>query len=433
MEKEEIINNPYNPRLSTLEQSVLRGDIVDEKGTLLATTEDTGKREYPFGELYAHVIGYSGKTKTGIEGLANNDLLSSTPSIWNWINKNLYGNKPKGNTVYLTINHSLQQYAETLMGGHKGAIILIEPSTGKIKTMVSNPSFDPNQYKEQYDILKEDHENNPLLNRATQGLYPPGSVFKIITALSEVQHDPSYKEYTYECTGEDVFDDNTIHCFNKTAHGIVDLNSSFAYSCNTSFANLGISLGNEALIETAEQLFFNRPLPFPLPSSQSEFQLTVDSPDREMAETAIGQGKTLVTPMHMAIVASIFANRGILMKPYMIDRVENEKNKIVRKTVPNKETEVLPIGQTEPIVEMMKQVVTEGTGRGVKLSDYSTAGKTGTAQNSSGEDHSWFVGFSPVEKPEIGVVVLIENGGTSSGSAVPIAKKILEYFFETKD
>lgn len=424
-----VIINTYNPRLSALEENILRGEIRDKNGTVLARTKKSGDkwiREYPTGRDFAHVVGYVQKGKTGIEAFSNFKLLKVSNKMLQTVNQVFSDNSIKGNHVILTMDAELQHLARELLNGRKGAIIVMDPSTGKILSMVSNPDFNPNQLNEKWEQLKEDEKNSPLINRVTQGLYPPGSVFKIITTTAVLEKNNNWNEFHYNCTGDDIFDENVIRCYNSNAHGEIDLEKAFYLSCNTGYAKLGIEVGGEKLQEISEKFLFNRNLPYELEYSKSQFSINKDSKDREIVETAIGQGKTLVSPLHMALITSAVANGGILMKPYIIDHVETNYGKIKDKTIPKSYGTLLKPKIASQLTKMMVDVVQKGTGTQASISKISVSGKTGTAQNASGEDHAWFVGFAPSEKPRAVVAVIIENGGSGGKVAGPIARKLLQ-------
>lgn len=424
-----VIINAYNPRLSALEENIIRGEIRDSKGTVLARTKKNGDawiREYPKGRDFAHVVGYVQKGKTGIEAYSNFQLLEVSNKMMQTVNRIFSGNNLQGNHVILTMDADLQHTARKLLNGKKGAIVVMEPSTGKILAMVSYPDFDPNELNNTWEQLNKDEENSPLINRAAQGLYPPGSIFKIITSAAVLEKNADWKDFNYNCTGEDIFDSNVIRCYNSKAHGEVDLESAFYLSCNTGFATLGIEAGGELLGKVADRLLFNRNLPYVLEYSKSQFRITKDSKINEIVETAIGQGKTLVSPLHMAMITSAIANGGILMQPYIIDHIETNYGRIKDKRIPQSYGILFEPEIASQLSKMMTEVVEKGTGTQAQISSVSVSGKTGTAQNASGEDHAWFVGFAPAEKPKAVVSVIIENGGSGGQVAGPIARKLLQ-------
>lgn len=425
--------NSYNPRLNKIDNSIKRGMIFDTNGITLAETVTSGgsiDRAYYYPEEFCHIIGYMPKGKSGLEAKINftlqkldNELLQRLESAFS------EGNIPRGNNVFITIDSNLQHYIYKRLGKSKGAVVVMEPKTGKILSMVSYPSFDPLKIERDWEKLKNDDENSPLLNRATQGLYPPGSTFKILTAGAEIETDPNYENFSYTCRGEDFFDRKKIRCFNSTVHGKVNISDAVEHSCNTFFATIGQNLGSKVLSEYASKAMFNSPFDFTLEYNKSSFTLSETSKPTEVVETAIGQGKTLVSPLHMAMITSSVANKGIMMKPYIIERVESCSREVLETAVPTELSAVFTEETSLKLTEMMKKVVDSGTGTEAKIKGINIAGKTGTAENPSGADHAWFTAFAPAENPEITVTVLLENAGNGS-EAIPLARDIIEYILK---
>lgn len=425
-----LVINSYNPRLALLEENIIRGKVLDRNGEVLAETVDYNgedHRIYPYENAFSHIVGYSHQGKTGIEALADIDLLQSNMSIYDQVMFELTKSKRMGDNVVTTLDKALQLKAYELLGNRKGAIIAIEPSTGKILCMVSKPDFNPNEIVLNWETLINDEENSPLLNRATQGLYPPGSTFKILTA-AEYLIENKDQNFTYNCTGQDDFDGKIIHCYNNKAHGEETLSEAFAVSCNTAFATLGNNIDIDKLNTLANELLFNKPLPYPLPFSSSSYTLTSKNNSAQKAETVIGQGQTMITPLHNALIASTIANGGILMKPYLIDHTENFKGKAREKNMPDVYGELLDTDLSRTLTEFMIEVMESGTGKQGASDAFTTAGKTGSAENPFGEAHGWFVGFAPADNPQIAIAIVIENAGSSSESAVPIANELFELY-----
>ena len=354
-----FVNSPYNQRQDSFAQSVVRGDITDRNGNVLATTEvdedGTETRTYPYGSLFSHVIGYNDSQfgKTGLESAQNFDLLTSNAFFMEKIQNEFKGEKDQGDTVVTTLDAELQQAAYDALGENKGAVIVMEADTGKILTLVSKPDFDPNTLAENWEILNTDEENSPLLNRATNGSYAPGSVFKIVTALAYMRQDTDYNSYSYDCQGSITEDNVTIRCFNGTVHGYEDLRSSFANSCNASFANIGLSLDVDGYRETAESLLFNKKLPSVMDYTKSSFVLDAKSGSAEIMMTAMGQGKTMVSPYHMALITETIANGGTLMQPYYVDKVTNYTGTEVKKNVPKSYKRIMTSEEAAQLKEYM--------------------------------------------------------------------------------
>ena len=437
VDRESVINNSYNSaRLNSLSQWVVRGEIVSADVQVLARTDIDGEgnetRVYPYGDLFAHVVGYSGQGKTGLESLTNYYLLNSHVNLAQKVGAELSGSKTQGDRVITSLNTTLQQTAYDALGDRNGAVIAMEPDTGKILAMVSKPGFEPNTVAEDWDqLISQDNTSGQLLNRATQGLYPPGSAFKIVMALEYMrEHPEDYLDYTFDCSGIYTNEGNVIQCYHRTAHGVQNLTQAFANSCNGAFANLGLLLDKDRLRELAESLLFNQPLPLSLEYSQSSYRLESTDPLWEVLQTSIGQGETQVTPMHTALITSAIANGGTLMQPYLADRVESADGKIVKKFVPQAYSSLMTAEESAALTSLMEAVVTEGTGSALRTDVYTAAGKTGSAEfDKTKESHAWFTGFAPIESPEIVVTVIVEEGGSGGQTAAPIARALMDAYF----
>ena len=320
--------------------------------------------------------------------------------------------------------------ASTALGVYRGAIVVTEPSTGKVLAMVSKPDFDPEKIEEQWDEFLADSDSGILLNRVTQGLYPPGSTFKIITALEYIRENPeNYGNYSYNCTGAITRGQDRIQCYHGTVHGGVDFKRSFAKSCNTSFANIGLSLDRNRFSDTLSELLFNEELPLGFNYSKSRIDVNGETPDSAMMQISIGQGTTGITPIHM--ITSAIANGGTLMKPYVVDRVENSAGDVVKSFQPQSAGGLLSQEEATALTALMSDVVEEGTASRLKGLSYTAAGKTGSAEYGTvkGDSHAWFTGFAPAQNPEICVTIIIEGAGAGGDYAVPIAKRIFDAYF----
>lgn len=421
-----IAIHPYNKRLDHLENEVVRGTIYDASGKVLATTEEDA-RVYPYGSTYAHAIGYSQRGKYGIEALANVELLYPDYHISSLFQYAFNGTKFQGHDVVTTLDHQLQVAAEEGLGKRKGAVVVLEPTTGKIRAMYANPSFDPNTIKEQWDELSDDTTRSPLLNRATHGMYPPASVFKIMTTIAYLEgHQP---DFTYTCTGKIEKNGHVIQCYNGTAHGEVDLNSAFTKSCNAYFIALSDKVKPEEVQRVSERLLFNAPLSDKLQHKASSIALK-DVSSFDTLAAYIGQGKTLVSPLHMAMVAGMIYNDGVLMAPYLVDYSMDEKGNTRYKQLPEYKGAYIDETICKTLQEMMVQVVEEGTASRIIHEGIRLGGKTGTAQNETGKDHSWFVGFAEdEEKTPIAFAILVEQGGKGA-KALDVADKLIHAYFD---
>lgn len=435
VESEDIINSPYNPRLDSMADRVVRGKILDKDGNVLAQTEtaEDGSeyRSYPYGNLYAHVVGYSSQGKSGLESTRNFELLTSNAFFLEKLSNEFQDRKNTGDNIVTTLDTSLQQAASDVMGDSRGAVVIMEPSTGKIRTMLSKPDFDPNTVSENWEWLNTD-ESSSLLNRATQGQYAPGSSFKIVTALEYMREHSDYSSYTYNCSGSITYDGVTIPCAGGQVHGQEDLASSFAYSCNASFCNIGLQLDLSKYSDTAKELLFNSALPGKdISYNKSSFALDNNATSSDRMMTAMGQGETLVSPYHMALITSAVANGGRLMEPYLVEEVTNYSGTIVEETDPESYGQLMTSEEAAQLKAYMQNVTDYGTGSVFAGSGYSVAGKTGTAEYSDGDsskNHSWFVGFTNVDNPELVISVIIEEAD-GNVRAVDVAKQILDSYY----
>ncbi len=307
------------------------------------------------------------------------------------------------------------------------------PKTGEILAMVSKPDFDPNTIKNDWESLLADKSTDAkLLNRATQGMYPPGSTFKIITTLAYLkEHPQDYTNYKFSCNGRFSTDGESISCFHGETHGSVDLTKSFAESCNSSFANIGVHLDRKVFSETINQLLFNQELPMEVLYAKSKASIDANTSVGDVMQLSIGQGATSVSPMHMNMITCAIANEGVLMKPYMVDSIKSVDGKTVKEYEPSAYKRLMTAVQADTLKGMMKEVVETGTASKLKGLSYTAAGKTGSAEftNTTTDSHAWFTGFAPAEDPEICVTIIVENAGSGGSFAVPIAKRIFDAYF----
>lgn len=433
--REELLNNSYNTRQQLLVAQNKRGSIYARGGEVLAETvtdkEKKEKREYPYKELFSHVVGYVNPGKTGIEAQMNYYLLQSDiPSVDKVKNERL-GKKNPGNNVYTTFDVELQRAASNALGIYKGAVIAMDPATGKILAMVSKPDFDPNKIAGVWEEILADEESGILLNRATQGLYPPGSTFKIVTALEFIRENPdTYADYHFSCHGRFQTGENVINCYHGSSHGEVDLKKAFAKSCNASFANIGLQLDKKSFAQTLSSLLFHQKLPLDCVYNQSSLSIREEDTDEHILQAAIGQGETQITPIHLAMITAAVANQGTLMKPYMIDHVESAEGATIKQEKPEAYAELMSEKEAAILTEYMTEVVKNGTATKLSGLSYTAAGKTGSAEfsNKKEESHAWFTGFAPAEEPELVVTVIIEGAGSGGDYAVPMARRVFDAY-----
>lgn len=425
-------------------------------------------RYYPFGENLSSVVGYIGEIdkdelekykeqgykmgdfigKLNIE-LAYEKFLKGEDGAW-LVESDVHGKHLKllkylppqrGNDVYLTIDSDLQISIEKCLAGKSGSVIVLEAKTGRVKALVSTPLFNPNYFvsKEENIHLKYLTDPNlPLFNRVISGLYPPGSVFKIITAISALEEGITDTKWGVYCPGYFKLGKKIFKCWEEKGHGWVSFYEGIRKSCDVYFYNLGLKVGVENLEKYAKKFMLSKLIGIDLPAVKKGFipsehwkKMAKKEPwyKGDTVNLSIGQGYITTTPLELAVMTSIIANKGVAYKPYIVEKIVNEKGRIIYKNEPKELTKVsLKPDIWEKIHKALLEVVESGTGRACFIEGMEIAGKTGTAENPHGEDHALFISFYPVHDPKIVVVVVIEHGGMGGRSAAPIAKNIyLEY------
>lgn len=433
----DVINNPYNKRQSVLERRVLRGSLLSSDGSVLACTrydeDGVEYRYYPYFNMFSHIVGYTCKGGYGLENLAGYYMLDSHQNLFEQLLNDLERKKSQGDDVVTTFDAMLQKKVYDALGQNNGAIIVSEPATGKILAMVSKPDFDPNTLEERWDRYVENGES-VLVNRALQGQYTPGSIFKIITLLEYYRENPStYSQYHYVCNGTTQIGNATIHCYQETAHGEEDLLNSLAYSCNTSFVNIGLSLDIEKYNKLCQELLFNSKLPIDLEYNKSSFSLPSDSNKFMIAQTSFGQGTTLMTPIHMSMIMNSIANQGLAMKPQFLDKVISSEGTVIKEFAAEEYGNLMEAKEADFIKDYLAQVTQIRYSSFFEGTNYTVSGKTGTAEiGKEGLSNSLFVSFAPSDKPEISVVVVLEGDEKQNNQAIWIARDIYDYYFSVK-
>lgn len=437
--KRELFDNSYNSREEKMLAKNIRGKIFSSDGQVLAQSiqdESTGKqvRQYPYGNLFAQSVGYAVEGGSGIELAYNYDLVNSDLSLQEKAEADSKGELYQGNAVYSTLDTRLQKAASDALGSHKGAVIVSDPKTGAILAMVSKPDFDPETVEENWQrYLAEDPTVGRLLNRVTQGYYPPGSTFKIIDTIEYLkEHPDDWQNYSYTCTGDFIVDMEKIHCFHYEVHGQENLLQSFANSCNCSFANLGLSLDRSSWSATMKTLMFDEELPYDLPYVKSHVSLDSATSTKEVMQLSIGQGETAMSPLHMNMITNAVADNGTLMKPRLVSSVKTASGTSLKQQKAEQVGQMIDSQSAAEIRKMMRAVVTEGTASKLADASYEAAGKTGSAEydaNDESKSHAWFTGMAPVDDPKITVTVIVEGAGSGGDAAVPVAKEVFDAYF----
>jgi len=430
IESDFLVAHPLNRRTAETTRHVKNGMIVDKNGEKLAYSEKSGdgfKREYPYNSITANVIGYDSSKygKTGIESTFNNYLTGMNNQFRHLgAMSHLLPNKP-GNNVLLTLDAKLQELAYRELGQNRGAIVVMVPRTGAVLAMVSKPSFNPNTFEQQWENVST-ASNSPLLNRAVQGLYPPGSIIKVMMADAALTEKIVDLKQTINCEGAlKVPPDYILEESGHEAHGKVNLEEALTVSCNVTFGTLALKLGDARMAKTFDRYGFKRPIGSEFQEVQSHLPDFNSLGNGDLAQVGIGQSSLLVTPLRMAMMASTFANKGIMMKPYIVNKITDSDGNTIKQFAPEEWGTPTSSQLADTIKDMMVSVVNEGTGRGAHLAGIKVAGKTGTAENSQGASHAWFIGFAPADNPEIVIAVIVENAGSGGSIAAPMAGRIL--------
>lgn len=429
---EEVKLNTYNQRIWIAEEEVKRGSFFDRNGTELARNDINQEnnltyRVYNYGNLYSHIIGYNYREygKSGLELRYNDPLLDKSEIASLDEVKAMLIEDKIGNDIKLTIDHGLQSYTRDMLAGKKGAAIVMNPKTGEIYSMVSQPDYDVSKLRENFQEYKAD-ERSPMINRAIQGLYEPGSTFKVLTALALMENPEISQEY--ECSGESEIHGYTFEDYSKTADGHLDLERALEVSCNTYFANKAVEIGPEKMGKIADRMYIGKDIPFDLNVEKSRFDTSKIKDDVELAASGIGQGNVLMTPLNMAMITSSIANNGDIMKPRLVNEIISPKGKTIRTFKEEKLVEAVKPEIAEELKNKLQAVVDYGTATSAQISGVNIAGKSGTAENPSGKTHAWFIGLAPVEEPRFTIVVVLEEEGQTGGAAAaPIARELLRY------
>jgi peptidoglycan glycosyltransferase len=443
-------DNPLNPRVAASISGKERGLIVTSDGTVLARSiadpDDPSRfaREYPEGAPYAQVVGFSSLLfgDEGLERVYADDLRSRSDLTLSDVINALMGRDLRPKSLELTLDNGLQHAAFDAMGDNVGAVVAIDPKTGAVLAMVSTPSYDPEvmlapNAAELRNALLED-PNEPLANRAVSRTYAPGSTFKVVVASSAVENGVAGPTTSFDDPIEFPLPGSTsvIHNYDRRAcvdGTAVTLAEAFRKSCNTIFAMLGLQIGADRLYDTAVSFSFDGPMRFDLPTQQSYFPdpSEVDAP--ALAQSSIGERDVRATPLEMAMVAAGIANNGDIMQPYLVGRVVDATGETLSEVTPELKTSAVSAATATIVSQMMEEVVASGTGTRATVPNVRVAGKTGTAESSTGSPAVWFIGFAPVDDPTIAIAVLVLNGGenaTGGSVAAPIAGEILNYWLQ---
>jgi peptidoglycan glycosyltransferase len=451
VESQSLSNDPRNPLVVQASRAAPRGEILDAKGDVLATNSGRGAnalRVYPY-PVMAPVIGYKSLIygTAGLERAYDQQLIGlRTLSPGDDFFAKFRGDNYDPADLLLSIDLKLQQAAAQALGSDRGAVVAIEPATGRVLAMVSSPTFDPNKIADPnkaqaYVGRLQQSSDSPLLNRAIQGRYVPGSVFKIVTATAgigsgEITPDTTFADQPAEYQTGFLVEGFRIRDAARPFQTDHPLNfyEATEVSSNIWFAHAGLQIGAQNLEAWSAKLGFGAPLPFDLPTATSQVTggggpLAGFQDEVELANAAYGQAEVLVTPLQMALVAATIADNGVEMRPHVVDQLRASSG-TVSPIDPQVMSAVLSADQAAIIRQAMIQAVEGQYGRafagGARISGITVAGKSGSAQLGDGSlPHSWFIGFAPADNPQIAIAVVVENAGSGAGRAVPLAGQLM--------
>jgi peptidoglycan glycosyltransferase len=426
--------SPSNPRSAEASQTEQRGTVFDSAGNVLARSvqgpDGRFHRTYKDASL-AQTIGYL-STRYGVDGLeaSFDGYLSgqqgSDPltAIWADISRT----PTRGNDLVLTIDPILQKTAAAALGNRRGAIVVLDAKTGGVLAMVSAPSYDPNDIDTQGEALLQDADK-PLLNRATHGLYPPGSTYKTVTASAALDSGIVKPSDSYQCSGEGIL----IHGFRVACTNAPsgetewDFQRAYAYSINATFAQVAVQIGPSRFTDYSHRFGIGEDLTFDTDVAKSLVEQpgsTLD--DVLLASSGFGQGQLAVTPLQMVLVAATIANGGVEPSPYLVSQIRDPDGGVIETRHPDARGLVIRPDSARTMNQFMLAAVGE-FGQSAGLSGMDVAGKTGTAETgTAAAPHSWFIGYAPAAQPRIALAVIVENGGAGSQAAGPVAAQIFK-------
>jgi peptidoglycan glycosyltransferase len=407
-------------------------------------------RRYPYGPLTAHVVGYStvGRSRTGLERSLNDYLTASNANLSTVVDKaldELRGRTIRGNNVVTTIDLDAQAVAQEQLGTNCGAVVALDPRTGRVLAMAASPSFDPNRVEDDFDSISAITANctpaSPLLNRASAGLYVPGSTFKVITASAALES----KKYTPESTFYDpgyctVYGKRVNNFDTSRPYGTVTLFDALTYSVNSVFCNIGLKLGAKRILDTAKRFGFYEKPPLETPADErlasglyrngTLFYPKVDA-NVDAGRMAFGQERMLVTALQNAMVAGTIGFHGRLMEPHVVDKIVGPGGKVLEKTEPHVIRQAVSEKTADEVADMMRSAVAHGTGTAAQIYGASIGGKTGTGETGiPGSNTTWFIAFAGEDEespPKLAIAVVLQNqSGVGGTTAAPIARSVMQ-------
>jgi len=444
-EASSLRGNPLNARALLEQQRIERGRILAADGAVLARSvrspEGTYTRVYPKGEEFANALGYSyiDLGQTGLEQYRNSALTGQKGTNLQSILDQLQGKKPRGEEVVTTLDPAAQQVANAALAGHEGAVVALDPRTGAVTVMASAPSFDPNALRSPraYERVAVHAQGRPLVNRATQFGYAPGSTFKVVTATAAIDTGAFAPESTV--SGRDGVPISGVPLLNDNheSFGQLTLTEALAKSVNTVWAQVAETLGKQTMARYMNRFGFNRKPQLDYPADEMSTSgsylgarlLSPTSPLIDVGRMGIGQDRLEVVPLQMAEVAAAVANRGRLMVPHLTDRIVDPDGRTIQRIAPSVQARVMKASTAAAVTTMMEAVVNEGTGTQAQIPGVQVAGKTGTAETQIGAaiNNVWFIAFAPAANPTVAIAVTLRAvPGFGGAFAAPIARQVME-------
>lgn len=438
-----------NARALVRSMEIRRGTIRAADGAVIARSvrRETGfySRSYPLGELFGHPVGYSfvGRGQSELEAARNQDLMGERSALETTFDQ-LLGRRQDGYDLYTSLVPRAQRIALDALArtGQSGAAVALDPRTGAIRVMASWPSYDPNSIRSEQALreMNTDERDKPLVNRAVQFGYAPGSTFKVVTAAAAIDSGRFTPRSTVDGDSGQEFSGVPLANDYNQDFGQVDLVTAMVKSVNTAWANVGVAVGKPTMRRYMERFGFgSKPELSDYPrNAMSASVIAPDPPGRPVPATSryvdlgrlsIGQGGLDATPLQMAQVAAAVANRGRLMKPYLVTRVVDAEGRTVERVRPKVQSRVMKESTAAALRDMMVAVVERGTGTRAAIPGVSVAGKTGTAETAFGDtiNNVWFIGFAPADNPRVAVAVTVRGvRGFGGELAAPIAREIME-------
>jgi peptidoglycan glycosyltransferase len=443
-EASSLRENKLNARGLLEQQRIDRGPIVAADGTVLARSQRHGEgiyeRTYPTGSLFANTVGYdfTNLSSTGIERFRSAYLNGQTDTGLQAILDQLQGHKPTGEKVVTTLDPKAQRVAAGALAEHKGAVVALEPRSGAVTVMASSPSYDPNSLSSTKAFERLTHDSNaPLVNRATQFGYAPGSTFKVVTATAAIDSGAFTPQSTVSGRDNVPISGVPLKNDNNENFGQLTLSEGLVKSVNTVYAQVAERLGKATLARYMSRFGFDRKPQLDYPAtemsasgeSEGERIIQPTSERVDVGRMGIGQDKLAVTPLQMAEVASAVANHGTLMVPHLTSRIVDAEGQTTLKVGPRVQSKVMKTSTAAAVTAMMEGVVNEGTGTPAQIPGVQVAGKTGTAETQIGTaiNNVWFIAFAPAQNPRVAIAVTLKGvPGQGASFAAPVARQVIE-------